>query len=106
MSNAREIGYADDEEAVSYTWACARVLVEDGHFTIVTESGCSCNGPGDQGCGDGVSVGPAATLGGLFDELNVDKDKHGDYVKRAFIDALKTINDETIAAAKSALGLK
>lgn len=101
----REIGYAEDQEAGGYEWALARVYIEEnGHFTIVCESGCSCNGPGDSGgC---VTAGPAATLGGLFDELNVDGDKHSDHEKEAFINALNTINKETLAAARSALGLK
>jgi hypothetical protein len=50
-------------------------------------------------------VGPAATLGGLLDELNVDKDKHPKFVKVAFVNAVDTINAEGIAAVKRVLGL-
>ncbi len=102
----REIGYAEDDDRSGYDWALARVIVNDnGHFQILQESGCSCTSPGDSLEGGWCIVGPAATLGGLFDELNVDKDKHPKFVKEAFIDALVTMNNETISAAKSALGL-
>ncbi len=100
----KEIGYAEDPEAGGYEWALARCVIEEnGHFAIYEEQGCSCSSPGDS---DGwVAVGPAATLGGLFDELNVDSKKHNSWVKEAFLNALETINKETMAAARKALGL-
>ncbi len=107
MSNERRIGYAEDENyGGGYEWSHAYVFADNGRFYIVTDSGCSCNGPASHYSDKDAVVGPAATLGGLFDELHVDQDKHPEHVKRAFIDALETLNKETIDATKSALGLR
>ncbi len=101
----RRIGYAEDPDYKDYEWRFAALYVHDGRFYIITDSGCSCDSPDDiYGDGDAI-VGPAATLGGIFDELNVDKDKHDDTIKEAFLDALETLNNETMAAARKALGL-
>ena len=108
MATSKEIGYADDPDAGGYEWGCARVVETDGHFTIVEESGCSCSSPGDD-CSGTVTVGPAATLGGLFDEMNVnmtDRAKKPSKTARvAFIDAIGRLNKETIEAASRALEL-
>ncbi len=105
MGERKILGEAEDDEQSGYEWACARVVQqEDGHFAIYTDSGCSCNGPWECGPGD-LTAGPAATLGGLFDELNVDKADHPKFVLEAFVDAMKRMNDETLAAVKQTLGL-
>ncbi len=106
MSSRKEIGYAENEYADDYTWQCARVFEEDGRFILCCDGGCSCNGPMDDPFGGTVTAGPAATLGGLFDQLNVDKEKYTYYEKMAFLDAIERMNLETIRSIKSALGLK
>ncbi len=99
----KQIGYAEDETLGGYEWQLAAVYDHDGRFYIITDGGCSCSGPASRYSEKDAVVGPAATLGGLFDELNVDQKKHPDYVKEAFLNALETINKETMAAARSAL---
>lgn len=115
----RVIGYAEYDGCdtrrqwtppiVTHDWSVARVIINTfGQFELLNDSGCSCDSPGDNPMGGTTEVGPAATLGGLFDELQVGR-KDGKpfpgFFKEAFLDALKTINDETIADARKALGL-
>ena len=97
----QELGYAEDDTVGGYDWQCARVYTKEGKFYIGTESGCSCNGPGEWA--PDTVCGPAATLGGLFDELYVDRAKHPIYVKDAFLDALKKVHMDTMEKAKKAL---
>ena len=98
----REIGYAEDDTMGCYEWQLARVVDEDGCYSIVTEGGCSCNGPGSE-CSGVTAVGPSATLGGLFDEIVASNQPK--YIKEAFLDAIERQNKETIGATKKALGL-
>lgn len=109
----KELGYAEDPYSGSYEWGFARVIEKDGAFLIIEDSGCSCNGPGSNPDDGHVTCGPAATLGGLFDQLYVDlkNEKAKAYgptiqSRLAFIDALEKQNQETITAAKAALGVK
>ena len=99
----KEIGHAEDDTCGSYEWSYASVCEEDGRFIVVTGSGCSCNCPDIDY--DDVVLGPAATLGGIFDELFVDKDKHSKAVKEAFVDALVRMNADTLERTKKALDL-
>lgn len=102
----RQIGYAEDENySGCYEWGFAAVYFHQRRFYIITDSGCSYNGPASFYPERDAVVGPAATLGGLLDELVVDKDKHPKHVKEAFLDAVKTINDETLASTRKVLDL-
>ncbi len=103
--NPRQIGYAEDDSLGGYEWQMAALYSHNGRFYIITDGGCSCSSPNSFYSEKEAVVGPAATLGGIFDELNVDKDKHPVWVKEAFLDGLKTLNNETMAAARKALGL-
>ena len=104
MTERMTIGSAEDDDSGGYGWVYAAVIHEGDRFFIVQDYGCrSCNCPED---GQGTTaVGPAATLGGLFDELHVDKDKHPKVVKEAFLNAIIRMNEDTVKATKAALGL-
>ena len=104
MDEQKSIGYAEEDWG-GYEWGFCHVFNEGGRFYMVYDSGCSCNGPKSHYSDKDACVGPAATLGGLFDQLNVDSHKHNDCTKRAFVDAIERMNNETLAATKAALGL-
>jgi hypothetical protein len=101
----RQIGYSEDDEWGGYEWSLAAVYEDDGRFYIINDSGCSCDGPSSNYTDKDAVVGPAATLGGLLDELHVDQAKHSKLTKEAFLDAVKTINNETLESARKAIGL-
>lgn len=96
--------FAADE---SYSFDEAYVIEIGGRFYIAHTSGCSCPSPEDNVA---CVAGPAATLGGLFDELVVNaapssKKYVAETVKLAFVDAIDRMNKETLAATKRALGI-
>lgn len=89
-----------------YSYDETYVVKLGDRFFIINTSGCSCPSPTETYI---TVAGPAATLGGLFDELHVKEKDPKCWVreeyKLAFVDALKRLNDETIAATRSALGM-
>jgi hypothetical protein len=97
--NGKEIGYGDDMG----THFAFVVQLDGGHYVICEDDTYSDESPSfEYGT---ITVGPAATMGGLFDELYVDREKHSREAKLAFVDAIERSNKETLDATRKALGL-
>ncbi len=96
------IGYGENETGSDYDWSHAYVYSHDGLFYIVTDSGCSCEGPRSSYNEDEASW-TASSMGELFEQLYEDKAILTDAVREAFVDAFEKSNAEALAAVKKAL---
>lgn len=99
------IGYAEDERNGGYEWGFAAVYHEDGKFYIIEDSGCSCSGPASSYKMSEASVGPTDDLGDLFTVLKESLASHPKHVLEAYVDAVRTISDQTVEFTKKGLGL-
>lgn len=94
---------ADNDDG-GYEWGYAFVIGVGDRFYCVSGEGSSGDSPADD-CH--TVAGPAATLGGLFDELYVNlntKSKSPPRLARlAFVNAIERLNAETLSSARHAL---